>query len=137
MILGVIVACIPVIHPDLSQSVTFILRLSSKLGSWSRSRRTTNEVSTDFMMPTLSAKKLSSGISKTKPSESQVDRKNFKKLYNHLYPISDLREETQLTTCAAKNPDSGIRSKDEEIGHKGGKHVEVVRAWDVQYSTDS
>ncbi|KAF5877911.1 putative integral membrane protein [Botrytis fragariae] len=128
ILLGVIIACIPIVHPTLCQPLVFFLSLGTRLISFTRSKGTTDVLSND--LPALNTSK-NLGYSKTKLSESQLDRKNFKKLYNHLYPMSDLNVKSQ-STCAAGDVTSSRSDLVEEIGGD----VEVVREWNVQYSAE-
>ncbi|KAM0308052.1 hypothetical protein ACHAO8_010385 [Botrytis cinerea] len=128
ILLGVIIACIPIVHSTLGQPLVIALSLRTRLMSFARSKGTTDVLSND--LPALNTSK-NSGYPKIKLSESQLDRKNFKKLYNHLYPMSDLNTKSQFT-CAAGDVTS---SRSDLVEERGGD-VEVVREWDVQYSAE-
>ncbi|KAJ8070669.1 hypothetical protein OCU04_001040 [Sclerotinia nivalis] len=128
IVLGVIIACIPIVHPALLKPLILFLSLMTRLISLTRSKGTTDTASN--VLPAHNTSK-NLRYSKTKPSESQLDRKNFQKLYNHLYPMSDLNVKSQLTTCATEDPITITRSG---LDEESGGDVEVVRRWDVQYS---
>lgn len=121
--LGVIIACIPVIPPAFAhlkstfQNITsYTTRHTTKSGSGSGPKnldRASIHVS-----------------SKPKITASQIERKNFKRLYNHLYPLSTLKTETELTTRTMGNAEE--RTEDQNADRKVGG-IEFSTTWNVHH----
>jgi hypothetical protein len=121
--LGVVVASIPVVSPAFRNATFGFDSLASRITVWIRGRTTSNTLSN----PESSS--LTELTSPNKPTESQVDRKNFKKLYEHMYPMSDLDGRSQVDTHVAANP-SAI---DENDRRELSGNIEVTKVWQVKY----
>jgi len=125
LLIGIIIASIPIISPAFGAFAVYLTSVLSPIWSWKSSKN----ISSFSDSPSQALSPLSQRSLKPKPTVSQADRKNFKKLYDHLYPMSDVNN----TDIRAAPLDTVVDERD--YGRKGGD-ITITKGWDVENVRD-